>query len=391
LNNGGWINGYNERDLIDLNGDRLPDLIGFINETVYVSLNQNGTLFAPAQEWCTGNFSLHTNNSQYKLKSFLDVNNDGFIDLVMLISTGLFVLFNNNGTKFNQPYLVSNLINQSEANFVPYLVDINADGFIDYVSISNQSSYYYLNLNSINSSLSTYNVANSLVDNNLWNLSSTQRSFADVNNDGLPDLVGFNSQNVTIGLADSNGNQLNISLSGVYAFNNTNALFSNLIDMNNDGYLDAVSFTCAGVFVSFGVGNGILANNPILWTDTITTCNNSQQRYLIDVDGNLSPDIVSIDQNSALSVFFSNGNNVPIVNQMIDSLNYTINIQFGFQAEEVNNITDTTGFLSEKTEMYSQYGLIKEIVQSVQRSSPNLINSEITTRTAVYTYGINQY
>jgi hypothetical protein len=222
-------------------------------------------------------------------------------------------------------------------------------------------------------------------------LSSTQRSFADVNNDGLPDLVGFNSQNVTIGLADSNGNQLNISLSGVYAFNNTNALFSNLIDMNNDGYLDAVSFTCAGVFVSFGVGNGILANNPILWTDTITTCNNSQQRYLIDVDGNLSPDIVSIDQNSALSVFFSNGNNVPIVNQMIDSLNYTINIQFGFQAEEVNNITDTTGFLSEKTEMYSQYGLIKEIVQSVQRSSPNLINSEITTRTAVYTYGINQY
>jgi hypothetical protein len=210
INNGGWVNGYNERDFLDLNGDRLPDLIGFINNTVYVSLNVNGTQFGSAQTWC--NYFVETNNSLYKLKSFSDVNNDGFVDLVFLVASGLFVLINNNGTRFNAPYLVLNSIkapvNQSNSldlAFVPFLTDLNADGFVDYVSVGNagEQTYFYGNINApgLNTSRSTFSIVKSLIDTSLWSSNSTLRVFADVNNDGLPDLVGFNSQNVTIGLA----------------------------------------------------------------------------------------------------------------------------------------------------------------------------------------------
>jgi hypothetical protein len=174
----------------------------------------------------------------------------------------------------------------------------------------------------------------------------------------------------------------------VFKFGNTNALYSYVIDMNNDGYLDAVSFACSGVYVSLGTGNGMLTNEKILWTDKITTCASNYnstappQRFLIDVDGNLSPDIVAFDQNT-LKIFFSSQNNVPVLSELTDSLGNLVKIQYGFNSESGSGINEQKN----DSGLFSRYGVNKEIVKCVQRSAPNLINQNITSRTAFYTYG----
>src|SRR6185369_1403917 len=87
------------RQLIDVNGDGLPDVVGFANEGVYVALN-TGTAFGPSTQWSPSyGVSGGWSDSNTYPRQLIDVNGDGFPDVVGFASGGVYVALNT-GTAF---------------------------------------------------------------------------------------------------------------------------------------------------------------------------------------------------------------------------------------------------------------------------------------------------
>ena len=96
-----------------------------------------------------------------------------------------------------------------------------------------------------------------------WNSHNTYpRELADINGDGLADIVGFASGGVFTSLAKGDGTFHSAKL-GIAAFTqNTGGWSSNdtypreLADVNGDGLADIVGFASGGVFTALAKGDG---------------------------------------------------------------------------------------------------------------------------------------
>ncbi|TQF42594.1 hypothetical protein UNPF46_04630 [Bradyrhizobium sp. UNPF46] len=92
----GWTdNNQYPRRVTDLNGDGLPDIVGFAASGVYVALN-TGTGFGGRQLWTSdpwGVSSGWTDNNQYP-RMIVDVNGDGLPDIVGFAASGVYVATN---------------------------------------------------------------------------------------------------------------------------------------------------------------------------------------------------------------------------------------------------------------------------------------------------------
>jgi hypothetical protein len=78
------------RMLVDVNGDGLPDVVGFGREGVWVSLN-TGTSFAARKLWIADYGSWTENNKAQAPRMLVDVNGDGLPDVVGFGKEGVWV------------------------------------------------------------------------------------------------------------------------------------------------------------------------------------------------------------------------------------------------------------------------------------------------------------
>jgi hypothetical protein len=90
---GGWISDdLYKRELADVNGDGMDDIVGFASESVYVSLaTGNGHFAAPTAElaaFTPGNSWI--SDDLYK-RELADVNGDGSADIVGFANSGVYV------------------------------------------------------------------------------------------------------------------------------------------------------------------------------------------------------------------------------------------------------------------------------------------------------------
>ena len=191
----------------DLNRDGYPDIIGFGNDSVSVSLSKQGTGFNSPTTWGTGKrFALNGGWTVENPRTVIDMNNDGYPDIVGFGPDSVYVALNNNGTGFKTAtgWLSDTMFTTSGGwstkNNPRVITDVNNDGYPDIVGFGNGSVIVSLNNNGTG-----FKQASSWLDGGMFTVNGSWKSdnprvVTDVNNDGYPDIVGFGNNNVIIAL-----------------------------------------------------------------------------------------------------------------------------------------------------------------------------------------------
>jgi len=197
------------RMLADVNGDGLPDIVGFASDGVYVSLNA-GTSFAAPTRWVAyfgTKAGEWTNHSIYP-RMLADVNGDGLPDIVGFASDGVYVSLNT-GTSFAAPtpwvaYFGTKAGGWTNHSIYPrMLADVNGDGLPDIVGFASDGVYVTLNTGTSFAAPTQWVAHYGTLAGGWTNRNTYPRMLADVNGDGLPDIVGFASDGVYISIAST--------------------------------------------------------------------------------------------------------------------------------------------------------------------------------------------
>jgi hypothetical protein len=212
---GGWSSDHlYPRELADVNGDGLADIVGFGIAGATVALATGGGNFGPASlrlgAFGTSNGAGGWSSDDLYPRELADVNGDGLADIVGFGIAGVTVALATGG-----------------GNFGPASLRLNQFG--------------------------TSNSAGGWVNDELY-----PRELGDVNGDGLADIVGFGIAGVTVALATGGGNFGPASLlSGEFGTSNSaggytsNDLYPREVaDVSGDHRADLVGFGIAGVFTS---------------------------------------------------------------------------------------------------------------------------------------------
>jgi hypothetical protein len=307
---GGWnSDNLNPRQLADVNGDGKADIVGFGDPGVYVALATGGGGFGPVS------FSLAefgaglgwTNNSLYP-RQLADVNGDGMADIVGFGDAGVYVALATGGGGFGpRAFKLAEFGAGSgwtnDSLYPRELADVNGDGMADIVGFGDAGVYVALAIGGGAFGPRTFKLAAFGAGPSAggWtNNDAYPRQLADVNGDGMADIVGFGSAGVYVALATGGGTfgPVTFTPSGFTpagGWSGNDRFAREVADVTGDGKADIVGFGPAGVFLAPGNGDGtfrpatfdLQAFGSGGWTS-----NDAYPRHLADVSGDGAADIV---------------------------------------------------------------------------------------------------
>ena len=312
-NAGGWTNDdVYPRLLGDINGDGKADIVGFASNGVQVSLATGGGNFA-APTFALGYFGTAAggwySNDVYP-RVLADVNGDGKADIIGFASNGVQVSLSTGGGNFAAPtttlaYFGTTVGGWYSDNTYPRLLaDVNHDGLADIVGFASNGVQVSLGTGGGNFAAPSTVLSDFGTNAGGWNSNDQYpRVLADVNGDGLADIIGFASDGVHVALATGGGNFNDLGLvlpdfgtnAGGWTSGDEYPRFA--ADVNGDGLADIVGFASNGVQVSLATGGGHFAA-PTLEAANFGTAvggwssQNLYPRLLGDVSGDRLADIV---------------------------------------------------------------------------------------------------
>ncbi|MBS4015988.1 MAG: T9SS type A sorting domain-containing protein, partial [Candidatus Latescibacteria bacterium] len=197
-----------------------------------------------------------------------DIDADGNKEIVVIINMGrnckLFVIDFYGNIKYTSPEIIQNPVNSA-----PVLADLNNDGFLNIV-ITGKNKIYAFNYNGTLltnypfAQDSTYYVtqvlAGYLVTFEIPFIFNSSPVVADINNDGYLDIVVGSPQHGLLGLNGRNGRPLNyFPLATVGSVNSTPLI----CDFDNDGDLEICVGSDAGIFYVWDLPT---PSQPLLWS-----------------------------------------------------------------------------------------------------------------------------
>lgn len=368
----GWsYNSTHPRQLVDVNGDGLQDIVGFADSGVYVALN-NRSGFASPSYWLSGQFGTSQGWSDNNTlpRQLVDVNGDGLPDVVGFNATGVQVALNT-GSGFSAPTAWLNAQfgtgqGWTDNNVMPrQLVDVNGDGRPDIVGFNASGVQVALNTGSGFAAPTSW-IQNQFGKDQGWtNNTINPRQLVDIDGDGLPDIVGFASAGVTVALNTGSGFAAAIPVCGTgldgciaaqtpaavsfgcpagwtyidsensgelcsqyqqvpggwrwayinlvsryscpagYLLDGTQCYVSRrMSDVNGDGLPDVVEFAPSGIRVSLNTGGKFQA--AVIWGSGYFNSaqgfsdENTQPRQIADVNGDGLPDVVGFGPNGVM-------------------------------------------------------------------------------------------
>jgi hypothetical protein len=184
------------------------------------------------------------------------------------------------------------------------LADINGDGMADIVGFGQRGVSVSLATGDGHFAPRTFELAQFGPSAGGWSSQNTYpRQLADVNGDGMADIVGFGQRGVSVSLATGDGHfaprTFELAQFGPAAggWSGDNIYPRQLADVDTDGMADIVGFGKAGVFVSLATGDGHFAA-PTFELEQFGasaggwSSNNKYPRQLADVDNDGMADIV---------------------------------------------------------------------------------------------------
>ena len=318
----GWQDVYHLRTLADVNGDGKDDIVGFGGTTTVAISTGTGfgaisiwnDNFGTAQGWAVGTHPRHV----------LDMNNDGCADVLGFSSGNTLVALSNCSDKFDTATQWSADFGVADGYDVAvhdrFLVDINHDDLPDIVAFKDKT---YVALNTGSGFASTVEGHADFGTNGGWSAATQPRFVLDVDGDGNVDILGFFNDGPHVALGDGTTSFGAISAALVDNFGYTAGGWRveshprYLADVNGDGLPDIVGMGSAGVYVSWNTSTpGNPSFSPIQfmieqfgynqsWRINFTVPQfygglpgydfyqfNSNPRYLMDMNGDGRADIV---------------------------------------------------------------------------------------------------
>jgi hypothetical protein len=263
----------------DVNGDGHADVAGFGSAGIYVALGTDAGTFAPSflalsafgSSVQAGGWA----SSDRYPRELADVNGDGRADVVGFGEAGIYTALARSDGSFAPSLLALGAFGAgasaggwaSDDKYPRMFADVNGDGRADIVGFGEAGVYValaksdgtfapsFLSLNSFGAGAS----GGSWTTDGLY-----PRQLADVNGDGMADIVGFGSAGVYVALSTGAGHFTSPTLTfgsfgssaGAGGWTSQDIFPRELGDVNGDHKADIVGFGAAGTYVSYGNGDG---------------------------------------------------------------------------------------------------------------------------------------
>ncbi|OOG38000.1 hypothetical protein B0B52_17000 [Polaromonas sp. A23] len=279
-------------DMVDVNGDGLPDLVHMSRTTnaLFVSINPGNGNF---QTWSHQSGLTGAANSY--ATHFVDVNGDGLTDLVHMSRTtnALHVSINPGNGYFSSWSHMSGLTGAANS-YATHFADVNGDGLADMVHLSRTTNALYVSYNPGNGYFSTWNHQSSLTGA----ADAYNTHLVDVDGDGLADLVQMSRSQSGLFVSINIGNGTFSAWS--HSSNLTGPADSyahHLVDLNGDGLVDMLSISRGdnASWVTLNPGNGYFYL-PHTYSTTLTGAGSAYTHHVADVTGDGLPDIVQFSR-----------------------------------------------------------------------------------------------
>jgi hypothetical protein len=249
------------RFVADVNGDHRADLVGFASDGIWVALS-NGVMFGSSR-WWTDEFgrsgSNWTTQTRYP-RALADVNGDGKADVVGFGKRDVMVALSD-GASFDDSEAWIRWYTEgagqwwSQTLYPRFVADVDGDGDADIVGCAWSGVYVSLSRGDRFGTARrwiTYFAAGAggWTSQDLW-----PRAVADVDGDGMADMIGFGDRGVYLSMSEGNrfgAAWLDIEEFGRRAGDWTRQrIYPRLMgDVNSDGLADIVGFDSDGVYVA---------------------------------------------------------------------------------------------------------------------------------------------
>ncbi|WP_103654341.1 FG-GAP-like repeat-containing protein [Agarilytica rhodophyticola] len=260
-----------------------------------------------------------------------DVNGDGYEDIVGFGNAGAYVSLST-GVGFTSPSLWVGSYGYNAGGWrveqhPRIMADVNGDGLADIVGFGNAGAYVSLSTGS-NFTAPALWVGSYGYNAGGWRVGLHPREMADVNGDGRADIVGFGNAGVYVSLSTGSGFTNPSLWVGSYGYNAGGWRVDRhpriLADVDNDGRDDIVGFGNAGAYVSLSTGSGFSA--PSLWIGSYGYNAggwrvDQHPRVITDVNGDGLKDIVGFG-NAGAYVSLSSGFNFSSPSLWVGSYGY---------------------------------------------------------------------
>ena len=261
----GWRIDKHVRLLADTTGNKRLDIVGFGETGVWISRNNDDNTFQQPR-MVLSDFAYGGGwRIEQHLRFMADIRNIGRADIVGFGDNGVLVSLNKGDGKFTPPKLALEDFGYHAGGWrmdkhLRFLADVNGNGLLDIVGFGDQHVFIAYN----NGDGTFQPVKPVLADfcyDNGWRVPHHPRFVADMTGDGKLDLVGFADDGVFVAFNNGDGtfqsahkvlNDFSRKSGGWFVEKYPRVI----ADLTGNGCGDIIGFGEAGVFVAINNGNG---------------------------------------------------------------------------------------------------------------------------------------